>query len=195
LGLGLLAGCQTLAAQHQQPVSLVITNVTVIDPETRKVLPSRSVYIKGSRIVAVLPARQTSRYAPAKSVDGSGKFLIPGLIDMHAHLGLPGPTAPTLNLMLANGVTGFREMTGDCWEALGGRGACIAAFRTVQRKIRAGEIAGPEILLIASAKVSGPAVTRRPKGANSFLVPGTAEEARRLARYLKARGVDFINPG
>jgi hypothetical protein len=192
LGLGLLAGCQTSAVPHQRAVALAITNVTVIDPETRSVLRSRSVYVDGGRIVAVLPARRDRGYAPAAVVDGSGKFLIPGLIDMHAHLFLPGPTAPTLNLMLANGVTGFRQMAGDCWEALGARVGCIGAFRDVQRAIRAGEIAGPDIVSIASGMVMGPAVLRPPTDDNAFLVPSTVEEARRLAQHLRRRGVDFI---
>lgn len=192
LALGHLASCQTPTVQQRRPVALAITNVTVIDPETRNVLPSRSVYIDGSKIVAVLPARRADGYAPARTVDGAGRYLIPGLMDMHAHLFLPGPTAPTLNLMLANGVTGFRQMVGDCWEPLGDTVGCVGAFRDVQARVRSGELPGPDIVSIASPMVMGRALVAAPPGENSFLVPATADEARRLARYLRARGVDFI---
>jgi hypothetical protein len=190
LAFASLAACQTIGSS--EPVSVAITNVTVIDPETKTVSRGRSVYVDGDRIVDILPARERRRYAAARTIDGSGKFLIPGLMDMHVHLFLPEPTAPTLNLLLANGVTGIREMSGDCWEAAGAKQGCIRDYRLLQEKVRTGEIAGPKIHVLASTMVMGPTRLKLPKGAPSFITPRTAEQARTLVRHLDGRGVDLI---
>src|SRR5688500_16773548 len=75
-----IASCRTIAAESPRPVALAVTNVTVIDPDTGKVLPRQTIFIDGDRIVAVLPAGEAGRYAASKSVDGTGKFAIPGLV-------------------------------------------------------------------------------------------------------------------
>jgi imidazolonepropionase-like amidohydrolase len=186
-----LAGaCQTVPAS--QPVALAITNVTVIDPESRRVLPGRSVFIDGDRIVAVSPASARSRYSAARSVDGTGRFLILGLMDMHLHLFLPKPAAPTMNLLLANGVTGGREMSGDCWAVAGAKEGCIADYRALQAQVKSGELAGPELLSFASTMVMGPAQVKLPANLEPFIVPENPGKARELVRYLKGRGVDLI---
>ena len=190
LALGALAACQTIGSP--QPVSVAITNVTVIDPETKTVSAGRTVYVDGDRIIHIRPSRERRRYAAARIIDGSGKFLIPGLMDMHVHLFLPEPPAPTLNLLLANGVTGIREMSGDCWEAAGAKKGCIRDYRLLQERIRRGEIAGPKIHVLASTMVMGPTRLKLPKEAPSFITPRTAEEARMLVRHLHSRGVDLI---
>jgi imidazolonepropionase-like amidohydrolase len=190
--VGVLGGCQTLPTPASEPISLAITNVTVIDPETKRVMSGRSVYVKGDRIHAIVPAISRPRYRAARTIDGTGKFLIPGLMDMHVHLFLPEPTAPSLNLLLANGVTAMREMSGDCWEVAGAKEGCIRDYRLLQSKLRTGEVVGPEIVSIASTMVMGPSRQQLPKELPSFIVPKTADEARMLVRYLHGRGVDFI---
>lgn len=190
MACALLAACRTTAPA--QPVSLAIVNVTVIDPETRRLLPNHNVYVDGDRILAVIPARRRAPYVPARTVDATGKYLIPGLMDMHVHLFLPEPTAPSLNLLIANGVTGIREMSGDCWEAAGARKGCISDYRRLQGRIKAGEVAGPEILSLASTMVMGPTRLKLPEKAPSFITPRTAGEARTLVRHLHGRGVDLV---
>ena len=101
--------------QGPQPVPgppIVLRGVSVINPATGRVAPNRTVVIRGNRIVAVggtlLPVPQG-----AVLVDGAGKFAIPGLWDMHTHalfgFGLEEQNLP---LLVANGVTGYREMWG-----------------------------------------------------------------------------------
>jgi imidazolonepropionase-like amidohydrolase len=187
-----LAGCETVRRRAPEPVSLAIENVTVIDPETRRVLRGRSVYVKGDRIVAVVPASQAGRFAADRSLDGSGRYLIPGLMDMHVHLFLPEPAAPTLNLLLANGVTGVREMSSDCWEVAGSRTGCVGEYKVLQSHIASGEVAGPELLSLTSTMVMGPASQRVPPGVDPFIAPRTPEDGRRLARHLAGRGVDMV---
>jgi hypothetical protein len=197
----LIAGCvgTPRASSHlqhnlsdQSPVSLAITNVTVIDPESRRVLPKHSVLVRGDRIVAVVPTRTRSRYAPSRTIDGTGRFLIPGLMDMHAHLFLPEPATPSLNLLLANGITSFREMSSDCWALAGVKTGCISDYKSLQARLRDGSIAGPDLLATTSIMVFGRAYGNVPKGAPEFLIPRTPDEARELVRYLKTREVDLI---
>ncbi|WP_075005013.1 amidohydrolase family protein [Stigmatella aurantiaca] len=189
----LLGGCQSLPARGVLPeASLRIAKVTVIDPETRSVLPDRSVYVAGDRILAVVSEGERPPYRAARTLDGSGKFLVPGLMDMHVHLFLPEPAAPVLALMLANGVTGVREMSGDCWALAGAAEGCIGDYRRLAAQIEAGEVAGPELLSLASTIVMGPARVQLPAGVPSYVAPSTPAEGRQLVRYLHARGVDLI---
>jgi hypothetical protein len=187
-----LGGCQTPGSGRPQPATLAIENVTVIDPETRRVLPRHSIYLAGDRILAVVPAAERHAYSADTVVDGTGKFLIPGLFDMHVHLFLPEPATPTLNLLLANGVTGIREMSSDCWEIAGVRSGCIAEYTALQARIRSGEVPGPDLVSLTSTMVMGPTSLRVPEGVDPFIAPRTPEEGRRLARYLKTRDVDRI---
>jgi adenine deaminase len=117
---------------------LAIENVTVIDPESRSVLPQRTIYITGGKIIAVLPAKQLAAFSAARVVKGTGKYVIPGLMDMHVHLFLPEPATPTLSLLLANGVTGVREMSSDCWALAGSKKGCIEDYRKLQARLRTG---------------------------------------------------------
>src|SRR5690349_21482512 len=96
LACALVAGCATTPKPSSLRVDLAIANVTTIDPENGRVERERTVYVSGERIVAVEPAARRQRFVPARTIDGTGKYLIPGLIDMHVHLFLPEPAEPTL---------------------------------------------------------------------------------------------------
>jgi imidazolonepropionase-like amidohydrolase len=129
-------------AEDAPPVSVAITHVTVIDGagiDTKEAAArtDRTVLIRGDRIVSVVPAGEAVIPAGAVVVDGRGKFLIPGLWDMHVHLAKAG--ANTLPLFVANGVTSVRDMGGDFAEVL--------KWRT---EIAAGQKLGPRI------KTAGP---------------------------------------
>jgi imidazolonepropionase-like amidohydrolase len=92
--------------------SLVIKRVTVIDATGRGPEPDTTVIVDGDRVVAVGPWRKTHIPRKAVVVDGRGKFLIPGLWDMHVH-GASDARAPWSHLLfLANGVVGVRDMSG-----------------------------------------------------------------------------------
>jgi imidazolonepropionase-like amidohydrolase len=188
---GPIVSCQTFATRDA-PADLVIANVTVIDPETRRVLPDRSVFVRGERILAVVPSRPGRNRIAVKVIDGTGRFLIPGLIDMHVHLFLPEATAPTLNLLLANGVTSIREMSSDCWAAAGATDGCVEDYRRLRSRIAAGEVAGPDLVAITSAMVMGPTRLKLPEGLPSFITPVTDVDGRALVQYFGTRGVDLI---
>lgn len=93
---------------------LAIQDVAIIDVIEGKTLPRRTVVVKEGRISAITTGKPPQG---AQVVNGSGKFLIPGLWDMHIHLrgGAESMRAndAMLNLYLAHGVTGVREMGGD----------------------------------------------------------------------------------
>jgi imidazolonepropionase-like amidohydrolase len=92
--------------------SLVIKNVTVIDATGHAAEPNMSAEIKDGRIVAIRKAKKARTPRNATVVDGGGKFLIPGLWDMHVH-GASDSRAPWSHLLfVANGVVGVRDMSG-----------------------------------------------------------------------------------
>jgi imidazolonepropionase-like amidohydrolase len=92
--------------------SLVIKDVTVIDVTGHGAEPSMTVEIESGHIVAVSPSKKVHTPKNATIVDGAGKFLIPGLWDMHVH-GASDTRAPWSHLLfVANGVVGVRDMSG-----------------------------------------------------------------------------------
>jgi hypothetical protein len=187
----LLGACQTTPRPDRQ-ASVAIEHVTVIDPETRRVIPDSNVYVDRGKIVAVVPARGRQPFASTRRLDGRGRFLIPGLIDMHVHLFLPEPAAPSLNLLLASGVTGIREMASDCWDIAGVKDGCVGGYQALQAGIASGATPGPELLALTSTMVMGPAQLKLPANLDPFIAPGTPDDARRLARYLGGRGVQIL---
>ena len=102
IGLGSLIILALLPAQAQV---LVFEHATVIDMTGAEPHKDFSVAIEGDRILAV--AQEITPPHRATIIDARGKFLIPGLWDMHMHLGMPETFFP---LLLSHGITGVREM-------------------------------------------------------------------------------------
>lgn len=106
-----------LAAQvnhASQSSSLAFNHVTVIDMKGGQPKPDMTVVIQGNRIAAVGKAARVRIPKNAQIIDGTGKFLIPGLWDMHVHFGDEDfDKNSSLRLYVANGVTGIRLMDGD----------------------------------------------------------------------------------
>lgn len=91
-------------AVSQGGPAVAIVGVTVVDPATRKVDEDRTVVTRGGEITDVGPS-DGSAPDDAEIVDGRGRYLIPGLWDLHFH-----DAEDHLELLLASGVTGVREM-------------------------------------------------------------------------------------
>jgi imidazolonepropionase-like amidohydrolase len=133
LSVAILAGSSgvgPLAAQS----AVAITRVTVIDASNPAPRPNQTVVVQGNRIVSVGPAGAARVPAGARVIDGGGKFLIPGLWDMHVHTAIAGGR-DLLSLYVANGVTGVRDMAGD-WDTL----------KTWRGEIARGQLVGPRII-------------------------------------------------
>jgi imidazolonepropionase-like amidohydrolase len=154
---------------------LAITHVTVIDATGAPAQPDRTVVIKDGRIVAVGKTGGTPVPAGAETVDGTGKFLIPGLWDMHAHFA--GVPRDYLAVYLANGVTGVRDM--HCYSP--------NTIFSLCKEIEAGKLTGPRIMACGSM-IDGP----NPIAGPTALVAADAEQSRAAVRSLKKQGADFI---
>lgn len=174
----LLTLVRTPAAAQE---AVAITHVSVIPMDRERVLADQTVLVRGGRIVAVGPAASVQVPADARRVDGAGKWLIPGLMDMHAHLlsdgAVPDSVAPDeLRIMLANGVTTARLMIGTPEQL------------PLRARVASGEIPGPTLFL-ASPQFAG-----RRYGEPYFngVVVATPEQARAAVRQVADEGYDFI---
>jgi imidazolonepropionase-like amidohydrolase len=92
---------------------LLLSGVTVVDTHDGKLTPDMSILMDKGKIVGIAPTGTLRTDASTKKIDATGKFVVPGYIDMHAHvLNVADPT-DSLTLMLANGITGWRQMAGS----------------------------------------------------------------------------------
>ena len=160
--------------------SLVLQHVTVIDGTGRASQPDQTVVITGGRISSIAPFGRIKFDKTAKVIDARGKFLIPGLWDMHVHLaGVNADPAWSkdvlLPLLLASGVTGVRDMGGD-----------LDALLSWKREVESGSLLGPHIY------ASGPWLAARGRMTPEQIPVANAAEARAAVRNLKQRGADFI---
>src|SRR2546430_15280176 len=112
-----LMGLMSLQIKSQiQLKALVITHVTVVDVRDGRTRPDMTVVISGNRIVEMGEAGRTNLPKDAQVIDESGRYLIPGLWDMHVHLG--NATEAALPLLVASGITGVRDMGSPSFETL-----------------------------------------------------------------------------
>jgi imidazolonepropionase-like amidohydrolase len=156
-------------APQTQP--LAITRVNVIDVVDGRIVPNSTVTIRGNTIAGVV--QNGAPPAGAQVVDGQGRFLIPGLWDMHAHMEATGESS--LQLYVANGVTGIRDM-----------GSALDFILNLRDATSSGRTVGPHIVAAGPILDDAPAdwpFRRRVK---------TPDEGRAAVQLLKRRGVDLI---
>jgi hypothetical protein len=95
------------------PVAIAFTHVAVIDPSNSSVQPDMTVLILGDSIAEIGKAADFKMPKHARALDARGKFLMPGLWDMHVHTFTHDPLSTRtwfFPLLIANGVTGVRDM-------------------------------------------------------------------------------------
>ena len=153
-----------------KPNPLVLTHVTLIDMTGAPPKPDMTVIISGNRIARVGKTSQVPLPKFADVVDANGRFLIPGLWDMHIHW----YDREYLPLFLANGVTGVRIMSG------------APIHHEWRKDIEAGTLLGPR-MVIASEIVDGP----KPFWPGSISVSNAAE-GRQAVDKIKQSGADFV---
>jgi len=190
LGLFLwLAGCAT--AQSTQPVQpaqatqpgpvtsppatgaavVAFVGVSVLPLDSDRVLENQTVVVRGDRIEAMGPSASTPVPAGAAQIDGRGRYLMPGLADMHIHL-LPGegaasdPAGQQLSLLLANGITTARALVAP------------PSALALRDRVARGELTGP-MLRVAGPSFHGKSVQN-------------PEQARQRVREQKAAGYDLL---
>src|SRR5258708_8613306 len=103
--------CCSLPAFAQKDSTLALTHVAVIDCTGAPAQPNSTVVVAQGHITAVGPSDAIKIPAGTRVVDATGKFLIPGLWDMHGHL--TDATEHAFPLLITNGVTGVRDIGGD----------------------------------------------------------------------------------
>lgn len=170
-----ITGCRQAAVP---PADLAITGVTVVDVASGTLRPGRTIVVTSGRIVAV--ADSAAGYAPARSVDATGRFALPGLWDMHVHFGggeaLIQENQRLLPLYVAHGITTVRDAAGDLSPS-------VLEWRSA---VAAGTLEGPSIF------TSGPKI----EGVNSIwpgdLEVGSEAEVDAALDRLQAMRVDFV---
>jgi imidazolonepropionase-like amidohydrolase len=158
---------------------VAFNHVAVVDVVDGRLMTDRLVRVSGERIVEVVPSAGARISRETRVVDGTGRFLMPGLWDMHAHffeIDTPGCPEVTFPLAVAHGVTGARDVEGYLDLLLGWRA-----------EIEAGRIIGPTIIGTGPL-IDGVPVVYPPMA----VVARTPEDARRIVRMLAERGSDFV---
>jgi hypothetical protein len=158
-------------AMTPQTRTLAITRVSVVDVIDGRIVPNSTVTISGETISSV--SQNGALPADAQVVDGQGKFLIPGLWDMHAHI--QGNEKAWLPLYIANGVTGIRDM-----------GADLDFILDIREASSSGRTLGPRIV------AAGPILDDAPGDWPLRIRVRNPDEGRAAVQLLKRRGVDLI---
>jgi imidazolonepropionase-like amidohydrolase len=173
----LLAASAFGQTRTQAPVTVAFIDVNVIPMDKERVVPHQTVIVRNGVIVEIGDAARIKIPTGAERIDGTGKFLIPGLSDMHVHLfsddEFPDALAEDeFKIMIAHGVTTIRLMTG-----------------TPEQLVLRSKSASKQILAPAIFAAS-PQFTGR-KSSNAYVVT-TELEARTAVRKSKQDGYDFI---
>ncbi|NNE68867.1 MAG: amidohydrolase family protein [Rhodothermales bacterium] len=190
-----------LCGQQAGPVAtgaesvVAFVNVHVVPMDEERVLEDQTVLIEGDRIITVGPASSVSIPPTALVIDGSGRYLVPGLAEMHGHI--PPPNQPeseiqnTLFLYLANGITTVRGMLGYDGQL------------TLREQANRGELDSPNLYLagpsfngnsVSSAEQAGEKVRRQVQEGWDLLKihPGlTLAEYDSMAIAARGAGIDF----
>jgi len=169
LALGLLLAPARNAAAADSGV-VAFENVNVIPMDRERILERQTVIVRQGRLAEIGPAGKVKAPPDALRVAGAGKYLMPGLAEMHAHL--PGPNTPpqvletVLFLFVANGILTARGMQGHPNQL------------EVRSRAAEGKLLSPTLFL------AGPAL-----GGQSA---SSAETAARMVREQKAAGFDLL---
>jgi imidazolonepropionase-like amidohydrolase len=184
----LAAGCASKPASQSRLAgagSLIVTGVAVLDPESGVVSAPQDILIDAGRIVQLAPVGAMSVPAGTLHIDGSGKFAVPGLIDVHAHVG-EGGIAPQNDESRKRALAQFLRYGVTSIFVPGATGASDADLPGLRARCRAGGIACPGLY------GSGSIITA-PGGhpvSTIFNMPDTVSPA-----TVELRGVTLLAPG
>jgi imidazolonepropionase-like amidohydrolase len=174
----------------------VIRGVTVVSTRDGSLSPGMDLFLEHNRIERIGRAGIIEIEKGTRIVEASGKYVVPGYLDMHAHAmfsdavqasggGSNAGFNPSFNLMIANGITGFREMAGS--------GGLLAEKKTLLEQIEAGTAIAPEPLIMAGEVVnifSGQGLSFFKESGAAAASP--AERARAGVQRQKGYGAEFI---
>ncbi len=172
-GIYLSISLLTIVSCKENTISgdVIITDVNVIDVANGTTVPNQTVVIENGIITSVSPFSESDNIVSKTLIPGNGKYIIPALWDMHTHYTTSPKHEGFLNLFVANGVLGVRDLWGD----LESRDSLAISNKIAPAIYLSGAIMdGPFTLLQGS------------------LQPKSAEEAIRIVDSLHQKGADFI---
>jgi imidazolonepropionase-like amidohydrolase len=179
LSLAFLSLASICLAQSPATGTVTIANVTIIDTTGGPPQLHRTVTVRKGVIADIRDSTLPKHKERGVEVNGTGKYLIPGLWDMHVHMvfgdWFPRGNEVTLPLFIANGITGVRDMGGE-----------LELLQQWRKEISAGTLIGPRIVM-SGPMLDGP----QPRFPSSIAIK-TPEDGRRAVDDLKQRGADFI---
>jgi imidazolonepropionase-like amidohydrolase len=171
LALVLLLPLRTTTAQlpavpPQRTTAFVDVTVLPMTGATgRLTIPGQTVIVRDGKIATIGPTASTRPPADALVIQGQGKFLMPGLAEMHGHVPGQAQAAPTMFLYTANGITTVRGMQGSAFHL------------TLREQVARGEVIGPLFY------------TAGPQLATQIRTPAIGDS---IARAYKAAGYDLL---
>jgi sugar/nucleoside kinase (ribokinase family) len=192
LAFAAASGSGTAAVRESAPSSaakipLAITHVTIVNPQGSP-QKDMTVVVSSGTIEWIGNADDPKRptYKNEWQFVARGKFLIPGLWDMHTHIaGISADPAWSKNVLLpllvANGITALRDMGGD-----------LRALQEWRREIASGALLGPQIVAAGPMLVPAPPPGKAKSTDPSIFQVGRVEEARAAVDQLQKQGADFI---
>lgn len=169
------SGAFTLAAQQGASSPLALSRVSVVNVRDGRLQRDRTVVITGNRIRAIGRSGMMKLPRGTKVVDAAGKYLIPGLWDMHVHPHREDRALHFYPLFLAHGVTGIREM-----------GSYLDTLLYWRGKVRRHEIAGPRVVW------STPLVDGSPPTWRHGVAVGSPGDAVQLVDSMQRLGFDLV---
>ncbi len=159
----------------------VIQNATVVNTSDGSLSAGQAIVVQGGKIVSIAPTASVRVTGTAQAIDASGKYVVPGFLDMHTHSMVRIDANPSyFPLMLANGITGFREMG----EFPGSFPNMVARAAQLNADIAAGRVDAPEALLVPGDIFPSSPVPTTPPISAASAVQGVVQQ--------KAQGVGFI---
>ena len=167
---------------------IAITNTSLIDMNNGQVSEDMTLVIKNGIITSIGESNKIELPSEVKIINGTGKYVIPGLWDMHAHTSSEYVTRSILYpSFIANGVTGIRVLSADCFEPCWELDMNIEQSRGLQSEVKDGKVIGPKSIL-GSTYIQG----AKPRETSTIKEPGNRQDGEKLVHLLLDRGIDFI---
>ena len=175
----LFQSCISSRQIQRESSFIAVQNVNIVDVLNGSVLYNKSVVIKDSLIYFIGDLFTEKVNPNEKYIDGKGKYLLPGLWDMHFHLCWDSINDSLLfPALIKNGITGLRDMGGD-----------LAIMRIFKEDVKSGKYIGPQIY------GAGPMIDGNPPVHRDFSLPVDGNTNMfEILDSLKKNGSDFFKP-
>ncbi len=157
--------------QPSASYQLLLNNLTIVDTRTGNLTPNMSLLCDNGKIKNIAPAGTIEADDDTKVIDATGKYVVPGFLNMHMHVIGEENTPESMALLLANGVTGFRQMSGSA---------------ELLKEWKSGAF---------TSSIDEPALLTMPIDIMTPMNAPTPEFAVKYVRQQQKQGVDFIKVG